>query len=27
VPTLDVWALFALGGLLPLVAARRRRQN
>ena len=26
-PTLDVWALFALGGLLPLVAARRRRQN
>ena len=27
VPTLDVWALFALGGLLPLVAARHRRQN
>lgn len=27
VPTLDVWALFALGGLLPLVAACRRRQN
>ena len=27
VPTLDVWALFPLGGLLPLVAARRRRQN
>ena len=27
VPTLDVWALFALGGLLPLVAARRRRQG
>ena len=27
VPTLDVWALFALGGLLPLVAARSRRQN
>ena len=27
VPTLDVGALFALGGLLPLVAARRRRQN
>ena len=27
VPTLDVWALLALGGLLPLVAARRRRQN
>ena len=26
-PTLDVWALFPLGGLLPLVAARRRRQN
>ena len=27
VPTLDVWALFPLGGLLPLVAARGRRQN
>ena len=27
VPTLDVGALFALGGLLPLVAARGRRQN
>ena len=27
VPTLDVWALFPLAGLLPLVAARRRRQN
>ena len=27
VPTLDVGALFALGGLLPLVAARRRRQG
>ena len=27
VPTLDVWALLALAGLLPLVAARRRRQG
>ena len=27
VPTLDIWALLALGGLLPLLAARRRRQR
>ena len=27
VPTLDVWALLTLAGLLPLVAARRRRQG
>lgn len=27
VPTLDAWALIALAGLLPLVAARRRRQG
>lgn len=27
VPTLDLWALAALGGLVPLFAARRRRQR
>ena len=27
VPSLDIWALLALAGLLPLVAARRRRQG
>ena len=27
VPTLDVWALLVLSGLLPLLAARRRRQR
>ena len=27
VPTLDAWALIALGGLLPLLAARRRRRQ